>query len=201
VGTAEITLGGLYSDQILDEEELPLKLAGLSHCFRTEAGAAGRESKGLYRVHQFSKVEMFAITRPEGSEEMHEHLLALEERIIQGLEVPYRVVDIASGDLGAPAYRKYDIEAWMPGRGEGGSYGEVTSASNCTDYQSRRLRVRFRRKGSKKNELVHMLNGTAVALSRMPIAVLENHQRADGSVAIPEALLPYMGRDSIGPRS
>jgi len=200
VGTAEITLGGLYADQILDEEQLPLKLAGLSHCFRTEAGAAGRESKGLYRVHQFSKVEMFAITRPEDSEAVHEYLLAQEEKIMQGLEVPYRVVDIASGDLGAPAYRKYDIEAWMPGRGEGGSYGEVTSASNCTDYQSRRLRTRFRRKGSKKNELVHMLNGTAVALSRAPIALLENHQRADGSVAIPEALKPYMGRDVIGPR-
>jgi seryl-tRNA synthetase len=206
VGTAEITLGGLYADQILDEEELRLKLAGISHCFRTahcfrtEAGAAGRESKGLYRVHQFSKVEMFAITRPEDSEAMHEYLLAQEEKILQGLELPYRVVDIASGDLGAPAYRKYDIEAWMPGRGEGGSYGEVTSASNCTDYQSRRLRTRFRRKGSKKNEFVHMLNGTAVALSRAPIAVLENHQRADGSVAIPEALKPYMGRDAIGPR-
>jgi len=200
VGTAEITLGGLYADQILDAEELPLKLAGLSHCFRTEAGAAGRESKGLYRVHQFSKVEMFAITRPEESESMHEYLLAQEEKLIQGLEVPYRVVDIASGDLGAPAYRKYDIEAWMPGRGEGGSYGEVTSASNCTDYQSRRLKVRFRRKGSKKNELVHMLNGTAIAMSRAPIALLENHQRADGSVAIPEALRPYLGRDSIGPR-
>ena len=200
VGTAEITLGGLYADQILGEAELPLKLAGISHCFRTEAGAAGRESKGLYRVHQFSKVEMFAITRPEDSETMHEYLLAQEEKILQGLEVPYRVVEIAGGDLGAPAYRKYDIEAWMPGRGEGGSYGEVTSASNCTDYQSRRLRTRFRRKGSKKNELVHMLNGTAVAMSRAPIALLENHQRADGSVAIPEALLPYMDRDAIGPR-
>jgi seryl-tRNA synthetase len=200
VGTSEITLGGLYADRILDEEELPLKLAGISHCFRTEAGAAGRESKGLYRVHQFTKVEMFAITRPEDSETIHETLLALEEKILQGLEIPYRVVDIAGGDLGAPAYRKYDIEAWMPGRGEGGSYGEVTSASNCTDYQSRRLRTRFRRKGSKKNELVHMLNGTAVAMSRAPIALLENHQRADGSVAIPEALKPYMGRDTIGPR-
>jgi seryl-tRNA synthetase len=131
---------------------------------------------------------------------MHEYLLAQGEKILQGLEIPYRVVDIAGGDLGAPAYRKYDIEAWMPGRGEGGSYGEVTSASNCTDYQARRLRTRFRRKGSKKNELVHMLNGTAVAMSRTPVALLENHQRADGSVAIPEALLPYMGRDAIGPR-
>ena len=143
---------------------------------------------------------MFAITRPEGSEAMHEHLLAQEEKILQGLELPYRVVDIAGGDLGAPAYRKYDIEAWMPGRGEGGSYGEVTSTSNCTDYQSRRLKTRFRRKGSKKNEFVHMLNGTAVANSRTILALLENHQRADGSVAVPEALRPYLGRDAIGPR-
>ncbi|MAE95590.1 MAG: serine--tRNA ligase [Deltaproteobacteria bacterium] len=198
VGTAEITLGGLYADQILDEQQLPLKLAGISHCFRTEAGSAGRESKGLYRVHQFTKVEMFAITRPEDSEAMHEHLLSLEEKIFQGLELPYRVVDIASGDLGAPAYRKFDIEAWMPGRGEGGSYGEVSSASNCTDYQARRLKTRFRRQGSKKNELVHMLNGTAIANSRGILALLENHQRDDGSVGIPKALQPYVGREVIG---
>lgn len=199
VGTAEITLGGLHADTILDEEDLPLKLAGISHCFRTEAGAAGRESKGLYRVHQFTKVEMFAITRPEDSEAMHEHLLALEEKIFGGLELPYRVVDIASGDLGAPAYRKYDIEAWMPGRGEGGSYGEVSSTSNCTDYQARRLKTRFRRKQTKKNELVHMLNGTAIANSRAILALLENHQRADGTIAVPKALQPYVGREAIGP--
>ncbi len=201
VGTAEITLGGLVADTILDEEELPLKMAGISHCFRTEAGAAGRESKGLYRVHQFTKVEMFAVTRPEDSEEMHRELLAIEEKIFQGLELPYRVIDIAAGDLGAPAYRKYDIEAWMPGRGEEGSYGEVSSTSNCTDYQSRRLKTRFRRKGSKKNELVHMLNGTAVANSRAIVALLENHQQADGSVLVPKALQPYVGRERIGPRS
>ncbi|MCP5067950.1 MAG: serine--tRNA ligase [bacterium] len=199
VGTAEITLGGLHADAILDEDDLPLKLAGISHCFRTEAGAAGRESKGLYRVHQFTKVEMFVITRPEDSEAMHENLLAIEERIFGGLELPYQVVDIASGDLGAPAFRKYDIEAWMPGRGEGGSYGEVSSASNCTDYQARRLKTRFRRKDTKKNELVHMLNGTAVANSRAILAVLENHQRADGTIGVPKALQPYMGRDTIGP--
>lgn len=200
VGTAEITLGGLYANMILDEEQLPLKLAGLSHCFRTEAGAHGRESKGLYRVHQFSKVEMFAFTRPEDSEDMHEHLVALEEKIHQQLEIPYRVVDIATRDLGAPAYRKFDLEAWMPGRGEGGAYGEVTSASNCTDYQARRLGIRFRRKGTKKNELVHTLNGTAVALSRAPIAILENHQQADGSILLPKALQRFMGRDKIEPR-
>jgi seryl-tRNA synthetase len=200
VGTAEITLGGLYADTILEEEQLPVLMAGISHCFRTEAGAAGRESKGLYRVHQFTKVEMFAITRPEDSDAMHERLLALEERIYQGLELPYRVVDIAAGDLGAPAYRKFDVEAWMPGRGERGGWGEISSTSNCTDYQARRLRVRFRRKATKKNELVHMLNGTAVSNARLILALLENHQRADGTVAIPKALQPYVGRESIGKR-
>jgi seryl-tRNA synthetase len=200
VGTAEITLGGLYADAILQEDELPLQLAGISHCFRTEAGAAGREGKGLYRVHQFTKVEMFAITRPEDSEAMHERLLAIEERVFQGLELPYRVVDIAAGDLGAPAFRKFDVEAWMPGRGEHGSYGEVSSTSNCTDYQARRLQTRFRRKGAKKNEYVHMLNGTAVSNARAILALLENHQQEDGSVAIPRALRPYVGRDAIGPR-
>ena len=200
VGTAEIPLGGLYKGEILDDDVLPLRLAGLSHCFRTEAGAAGRESRGLYRVHQFSKVEMFALTRPEDSEAMHEELVGLEEKIFQALEIPYRVIDVASGDLGAPAYRKFDLEAWMPGRGESGDWGEVTSASNCTDYQARRLGIRMRRTGSKRNEFVHTLNGTAVALSRTPIAILENHQRADGSVAIPKALQPYLGRDVIGPK-
>jgi seryl-tRNA synthetase len=200
IGTAEITLGGLYANAILEEEQLPLKLAGLSHCFRTEAGSAGREGKGLYRVHQFSKVEMFAFTRPEDSEAMHEHLVGIEERIFQQLELPYRVIDVATGDLGAPAYRKFDLEAWMPGRGDGGAYGEVTSASNCTDYQARRLGIRFKRKGSKKNELVHTLNGTALALSRAPIAILENHQQADGTILLPKALQRAMGRETIRPR-
>jgi seryl-tRNA synthetase len=201
IGTAEIPLGGLHADAILDEDDLPLKFAGISHCFRTEAGAAGRESKGLYRVHQFTKVEMFAYTRPEESDLMHDHLLALEERIFQALELPYRVIDTASGDLGAPAYRKFDLEAWMPGRGEGGDWGEVTSTSNCTDYQARRLRVRFRRKGTKRTEFVHTLNGTGVAVSRTLVALLENHQLEDGSVAIPKALQPYAGFDTIRPPS
>ena len=198
VGTAEITLGGLYADTILDAESLPLCLAGVSHCFRTEAGSHGRESKGLYRVHQFTKVEMFAFTLPEDSEAMHERLVGIEEGLYRHLEIPDRVIDVASGDLGAPAYRKFDIEAWMPGRGDGGEWGEVTSASNCTDYQARRLRIRFRR--DKRNESVHMLNGTAIAVSRTLIALLENHQQADGSVAIPDALRPYAGFDRIGPK-
>jgi seryl-tRNA synthetase len=200
IGTAEITLGGLYVDALVDEAELPIRLAGLSHCYRTEAGSAGRESKGLYRVHQFSKVEMFALTRPEDSEAMHLEILGLEETIFRGLGIPYRVIDVATGDLGAPAYRKYDIEAWMPGRGETGDYGEVTSASNCTDYQARRLRARFRRAGVKRNDILHTLNGTAVAVTRTLIPLLENHQKSDGSIAIPAALQPYMGRESIGPR-
>src|SRR5690606_22634692 len=140
-------------------------------------------------------------TRPEDSEAMHAELLALEERFFQMLEIPYRVVDIAAGDLGAPAYRKFDIEAWMPGRGEGGAFGEVTSTSNCTDYQARRLDARFKRKGAKRTEHVHMLNGTAVADTRTLIALLENHQRADGSVAVPKALQRFAGIDHIPARS
>jgi seryl-tRNA synthetase len=175
-------------------------MAGLSHCFRTEAGSAGRESKGLYRVHQFTKVELFALTTPEGAEAMHAELLALEEEIFQRLEIPYRVIELAAGDLGAPAYRKFDLEAWMPGRGEAGEWGEVTSTSNCTDYQARRLKIRFRRANAKRNELVHTLNGTAVATARALIALLENHQRSDGSIEIPAALRSFAGFDRIGPR-
>jgi len=197
VGTAEITLGGLHLGEILSEADLPLRYAGISHCYRTEAGSHGRESKGLYRVHQFTKVEMFVFTTPETSEAIHDELVALEERIFGGLELPYRVVDIAAGDLGAPAYRKFDVEAWMPGRGDDGVWGEVTSTSNCTDYQARRLRVRLRRTGTKKTEFAHLLNGTAVANSRAIVALLENHQRADGSVAVPKALQPYVGRDVL----
>lgn len=197
VGTAEITLGGMHVDSILDEASLPRRYAGLSHCFRTEAGAHGRESKGLYRVHQFTKVEMFAFTKPEDSDGMHEELLRIEESLFQKLELPYRVLDVAAGDLGAPAYRKFDIEAWMPGRGEHGAWGEVTSTSNCTDYQARRLRVRFRRADTKKNDFVHMLNGTAIANSRAMVALLENHQQADGTVRVPAALQPYVGRDVL----
>jgi len=200
IGTAEITLGGLYADALLDEADLPIRMGGISHCFRTEAGSAGRESRGLYRVHQFSKVEMFAIVRPEDSETMHDEIVAVEERILQALEIPYRVIDIAAGDLGAPAYRKFDIEGWMPMRGEAGDYGELTSASNCTDYQARRLKTRFRRADVKKNEFVHTLNGTAIAVPRTIVAILENHQRSDGSVAIPTALQSYLGLERIGPR-
>ena len=195
IGTAEITLGGYYSGSVLDRATLPLKLAGLSHCFRREAGAAGQFSKGLYRVHQFTKVEMFSYCLPEDSDRIHEELRGIEEEIFSGLGIPFRVVDTCSGDLGAPAYRKWDLEAWMPGR-SGGEWGEVTSTSNCTDYQARRLNVKFKDEEG-KNRYVHMLNGTAIACSHGIIAVLENFQRADGSVAIPEALVPYCGFSEI----
>ena len=192
VGTAEITLGGYYSGEVLDKGRLPIKMTGLSHCFRREAGGAGQYSKGLYRVHQFSKLEMFIICLPEDSDKLHDELLAIEEEIFSGLGLAYRVVDTCTGDLGAPAYRKFDIEAWMPGRGEEGEYGEVTSTSNCTDYQSRNLNVRYKDEDG-KTKYVHMLNGTAVALSRALVAVIENYQNEDGSIRVPEALVHYMG--------
>lgn len=196
IGTAEITIGGMLKNRIIPSENLPIKMAGISHCFRTEAGAAGRESKGLYRVHQFSKVELFVFSHPEHSETFHQELLTIEEEIFKGLELPYRVIDIASGDLGAPAYRKFDIEAWMPGRGDHGGYGEVTSTSNCTDFQARRLGIRTR-DALGKTLYLHTLNGTAVAVPRVIIALLENGQQADGSVMIPKALVPYTGFDRI----
>jgi seryl-tRNA synthetase len=197
VATAEITLGGAYHEKIFDAAELPLKLCGISHCFRTEAGAHGRATRGLYRVHQFTKVEMFAFTTPEQSEAMHEVLLDLECKLFDGLEIPYRVIDTPTGDLGGPAYRKFDLEAWMPGRGTAGEWGEVTSTSNCTDYQSRRLGIRFKKAGEKGTTFAHTLNGTAIAISRGIVALLENHQQADGSVKIPAPLVPWMGKDRI----
>ena len=198
VATAEITLGGLYAGEVLDEAQLPMKLCGVSHCFRTEAGAAGRASRGLYRVHQFTKVEMFAFTTPDQSEDMHNYFCGLECRIFDDLGIPYRVVDIATGDLGGPAYRKFDLEAWMPGRGDNGEYGEVTSASNCTDYQARRLNIRYKIPGQRGTEFVHTLNGTAIAVSRALIAIWENCQQPDGSIIIPEVLQGWMGKERIG---
>jgi seryl-tRNA synthetase len=195
VATAEIPLAGQLTDEIVEEERLPLRYAGLSHCFRTEAGSHGRASRGLYRVHQFTKVEMFAFTTPEDSEAVHEEMVEIEERIFQGLGLPYRVVDICTGDLGGAAYRKYDLEAWMPGRDD---FGEVTSTSNTTDYQARRLRIRCRKEGGRP-QLLHTLNGTALAMSRALIALLEIYQQADGSVKLPEALVPYVGKDCIEP--
>jgi seryl-tRNA synthetase len=199
IGTAEITLGGYLSGEVLDRAALPLRYAGVSHCFRREAGAAGQFSKGLYRVHQFTKIEMFAYTLPEESEKMHEELRGIEEDLFAKLEIPFRVVDTCTGDLGAPAYRKWDLEAWMPGRNDG-EYGEVTSTSNCTDYQARRLNIRFKDSDG-KNKFVHTLNGTAIAVSRAMIAILENFQQEDGSIKLPKALVPYTGFDTIRPRT
>ena len=201
VATAEITLGGLLSGQIIEAEQLPIKICGISHCYRTEAGAGGRASRGLYRVHQFTKVEMFAFTLPDQSDAMLAHFCDLECQLFDGLGIPYRVVDTATGDLGGPAYRKFDLEAWMPGRGEAGEYGEVTSTSNCTDFQARRLDIRYRNKGEKGTHFLHTLNGTAIAISRGLIAILENYQQADGSIDVPEALRPLVGKARIGPRA
>ena len=198
VATAEITLGGLLAGETVDAEKLPIKLCGISHCYRTEAGAHGRATRGLYRVHQFTKVEMFAFTLPQQSDAMLDHFCELECRLFDGLGIPYRVVDTATGDLGGPAYRKFDLEAWMPGRGEAGEYGEVTSTSNCTDYQARRLEIRYKNKGEKGTHYLHTLNGTAIAISRGLIAVLENYQQADGSIEVPEVLRPLVGKARIG---
>ncbi|MCG8569076.1 MAG: serine--tRNA ligase [Spirochaetes bacterium] len=189
IATAEITLGGLNQNKIFTLKELPFKMVGFSHCFRTEAGAAGQATRGLYRVHQFSKVEMFIICKPEDSADFHETLREIEEEIYQELKIPYRLLDIAAGDLGSQAYRKYDLEAWMPGRGE---YGEITSTSNCTDFQSRRLNIRYKDENG-KNQFVHMLNGTVIAVPRVIISILENNQNEDGTVDIPEVLIPFMG--------
>src|SRR2546423_7068034 len=185
VGTSEVPIAAMHGGEILDADALPLRYAGYSTCFRREAGAAGRDTRGMFRVHQFDKVEMFVFTRPESSRDEHEHLLAVEEELVQELEVPYRVVNVAVGDLGASAAKKYDIEAWFPGQGR---YREITSTSNTTDYQARRLEVRVRT--PEGNRPVHTLNGTLCAMTRTIIALMENGQRADGSIGLPEALHP-----------
>jgi len=198
VATAEITLGGMLAGQVLESEQLPVHYCGVSHCFRTEAGAAGRASRGLYRVHQFTKVEMFAFTSPEASDQTLLRFCELECELFDQLQLPYRVVDTATGDLGGPAYRKFDLEAWMPGRGDKGEWGEVTSTSNCTDYQARRLNIRYKTRGEKGTNFVHTLNGTAIATSRALIAIMENNQQADGTIVVPEVLRPWVGKDVIG---
>ncbi|XP_020202127.1 serine--tRNA ligase, chloroplastic/mitochondrial isoform X1 [Cajanus cajan] len=206
IGTAEIPVGGLHMDSILSDSLLPLKYVAFSHCFRTEAGAAGAATRGLYRVHQFSKVEMFIFCRPEESEHYHQELIKIEEDIFSSLGLHFKTLDMASEDLGAPAYRKFDVEAWMPGLER---FGEISSASNCRDYQSRRLGIRYRPseaqvtsgKKSKGNlappQFVHTLNATACAVPRMIICLLENYQQEDGSVIIPEPLRPFMGGLSV----
>jgi seryl-tRNA synthetase len=198
VGTSEVSLAALHADEILAADELPRRYAGLSTCFRREAGAAGKDTRGLFRVHQFDKVEMFSFVRPEDSAAEHQRILGIQERILQALEIPYRVVDIAAGDLGGSAARKFDCEAWIPSQER---YREVTSCSNTTDYQARRLGCRFRPDSDAQAVHLHTLNGTAVAVGRTLIALIENGQRADGSVALPPALQAAGAPQAIGGES
>jgi len=188
VGTSEVPLAAFHMGEILDQSDLPLHYAGYSTCFRREAGTYGKDLGGMFRVHQFDKVEMFSFCTPERSWDEHELLLSIEEEIIGNLEIPYRVVNVAAGDLGGSAAKKYDIEGWLPGQDR---FRELTSCSNCTDYQARRLQTRVRRDDGTV-ETLHTLNGTATAIGRTLIALLENHQQADGSVAAPAALHPYL---------
>ena len=189
IGTAEAPLTGYHADEILSEDELPLLYVGLSPCYRREAGTYGKHSRGLFRVHQFNKLEMYAFTLPEQSVEMHERILAIEEELWQAIDIPYHVINIAAGDLGSPASKKYDIEYWSP---VDGAYRELTSCSNCTDFQARGLNVRVRRKHG-TIETVHTLNGTAVSLARSLVAVIEHYQTDDGKLRVPEVLRPYLG--------
>ncbi len=194
VGTSEVPLASLHADEILSVGALPRRYAGLSSCFRREAGAAGKDTQGIFRVHQFDKVEMFSFVAPEQSRDEHEHLLAVEEEIFQALEVPYRVVNIAANDLGSSAAKKYDLEAWLPGQQR---YREVTSTSNTTDFQARRLDIRYRPSEGQAPRHVHTLNGTAIAVGRTIIAIVENHQREDGTIELPAVLHPFGAPETI----
>jgi seryl-tRNA synthetase len=196
-GTSEVALAGLHADQILEAEALPLRYCGFSTCFRREAGAAGRDTRGIFRVHQFDKVEMFSFVEPSESAAEHERLLAIEERILGELEIPYRAVNVAVGDLGAPAAKKYDCEAWIPSQGR---YRELTSCSNTTDYQARRLGCRYRPADGESPIAVHTLNGTAVAVGRTMIALIENRQERDGSFTLPNTLHKYGSPERIAPQ-
>jgi seryl-tRNA synthetase len=196
VGTSEVALAGLHADQILAAERLPLRYAGFSTCFRREAGAAGRDTRGIFRVHQFDKVEMFSFVEPSESAAEHERLLAIEERILGELEIPYRVVNVAAGDLGAPAAKKYDCEAWIPSQER---YRELTSCSNTTDYQARRLNCRYRPADNEAIQAVHTLNGTAIAVGRTMIALIENRQQGEGGFTLPNILHSYGCPERIAP--
>lgn len=193
IATAEMPLTGYHADEIIDEDKLPLLYAGLSPSYRKEAGAAGKHTRGLFRVHQFNKLEMYAFTTPEQSHEVHEKLLAIEEEIWQAIGIPYHVINIASGDLGAPAAKKYDIEYWSP---VDETYRELTSCSNCTDFQARNLNIRVRRKDG-SIETVHTLNGTAVSLARSLVTIIENFQNENGTLSVPDALQPYLGNRKV----
>lgn len=197
IGTSEQIIGPMHNEEIFEEKELPKRYLGFSSCFRREAGAYGRDTKGILRVHQFEKIEMFSFTKPEDSEEEHKFLLSCEEELMKELGIPYRVIQMCTGDLGTPAAAKFDIEAWLPGQNQGkGEYRETHSTSNCTDFQARRLNIRYRNKENKLT-IVHTLNGTALAIGRTIIAILENYQQKDGSVIIPKVLMPYLGDKRI----
>lgn len=198
IATSEITLIGMFQNETLDTATLPLKLAGQSHCFRSER-AHGALTRGIYRVHQFSKTEMVVVCTAEQAEQIHFEMREIEQEIFDNLEIPYRVIEIATGDLGAPAYRKFDLEAWMPGRKVGekiGSYGEITSTSNCLEFQARRLNIKHK-SGNDKPIFASTLNGTAVSTARALIALVENHQQADGSIKIPKILQPYVNGETV----
>ncbi len=188
VGTSEVPLAAMHMDEILPADKLPMRYAGYSSCFRREAGTYGKDTRGIIRVHQFDKVEMFSFCKPEDAKEEHKRLLQWEKDFLNGMEIPYRVIDVASGDLGSSATRKFDIEAWIPTQG---AYREVTSTSNCTEYQARRLNIRY--KDADGTKAIATLNGTLVAIPRMIVAILENHQNADGTVNVPAALQPFLG--------
>lgn len=193
IGTAEAPLTGYHADEILDEKDLPLLYAGYSPCYRKEAGTYGKHARGLFRVHQFNKLEMYIFCLPEQSQDMHEKILAIEEELWQAIGIPYHVINIAAGDLGAPAAKKYDLEYWSP---VDGTYRELTSCSNCTDFQARALNIRVRRENGSL-ETAHTLNGTAVSLARSLITVIEHYQNDDGTLTVPEVLRPYMGGKSV----
>jgi len=194
VATSEQIIGPMHADEVLEKAELPKRYVGFSSCFRREAGSYGKDTRGILRVHQFDKLEMFSFTRPEKSKDEHELMLSIEEKLMQALELPYQVINICSGDLGDPAAKKYDIEAWMPGQNK---YRETHSTSNCTDFQARRLNIRFKNKQGKL-EFVHMLNGTALAMGRIIIAIMENYQQKDGTIMVPKVLQKYLGFKKIG---
>ena len=192
VGTSEQSIGPMHINEVFEAKDLPKRYVAFSSCFRREAGSYGKDTRGILRVHQFDKVEMFSFTKPEDSDKEHEFLLSLQEKFFQALDIPYKVVEMCSGDLGAPAARKYDLEAWMPGQGK---YREITSTSNTTDFQARRLNIKYQDKG--KTKFIHTLNGTAFAIGRTIIAILENCQQKDGSVVIPKVLQKWVGKDKI----
>ncbi|MEM2357460.1 MAG: serine--tRNA ligase, partial [Candidatus Bathyarchaeia archaeon] len=194
VGTAEVPLAAMFMDEILDENILPLKYIGFSTCFRTEAGAHGRDTKGIFRVHQFDKLEFFVFSKPEESWNEHEKLISTVEEIYKALNLHYRIVNVCSGELGVTAAKKYDLEVWLPGQGK---YREVVSCSNCTDYQARRLNIRCRKNPREKPRFVHTLNSTAAAIGRVLIAIFENYQQEDGSIKIPDVLKPYIKKEEI----